>query len=728
MQFFLDYPLMAGLACCSVLVMLGLTMKVRRWQKPLRFLVVSWLVLLGMLLAGMYSVNHVAYVAKDGLRNNLSGLAKSFAIALEDAGHEKVTLETPDDDPLYWKIIDMMSNWQKQIPAAASIYTCRKNAEGELVFICCPPADLNRDGQFLGENEELIPKGTIYEFDSEEDIREILDAFKGKSGFNNVPVKDDWGLWITASEPLFDETGERVDAVLGVDFWGEDWNAAIHNATFWSQLFLLSAVILFFAVQVFIIQQRNVEDRLTEYTAHLEKIMEELVAAKKEADVAAQTKSYFLANISHEIRTPLNAILGGAEILVNLDVGRTVEEDRTQLVDMMRKSSKNLTTLIDDVLTFSSIDMKRIVLESVSVHLRRLIEDVKMMVGSNLAEKPALVFKMEYGESVPDIIFCDPVRLRQVLLCLINNAIKFTHAGNVTVRCSVFQPPNNVEQKNEILPALTNRIILNPQIAHAKGLRGITHVTELFESQTILNHWSTLDMSQVISGNKLILQIAVSDTGIGIPPEQFEVLFKPFAQIDNTSTRKFGGTGLGLSIVKGLVQLMRGTIHVESKLGYGSTFSILLPVDVSHESLERAPPPEQTEQNTEEAKPPLQGYNILIVDDTLVNRLVVESKLRDMGAKTQSAPNGQIAIDMVAEADQQQLPFDFIVMDLQMPVMDGFEATSTLRQKGFAKPIVALTANKDSDAQALASGCNRVLLKPADGNVLFRAITELVQR
>ena len=251
MQFVYDYPFVAILVCCSVLLMLGITWKMRQWKDMFAFLVVSWLVFCGILIAGIYVVNHVADATKAGLRNNLSGLAKSFAVALADAGHENITLDTPGDDPLYEKILNMMSAWQSRIPDAASIYTFRKTAEGEVVFICCPPADLNRDGNFEGENEESPPIGEVYEFDSENEVFEILEAFAGRSSFSATPVEDDWGLWITAAEPIFDGTGDRIDAVLGVDFWGEDWNTNVWRAVFWTEMLLLLTVALFFAVQVF---------------------------------------------------------------------------------------------------------------------------------------------------------------------------------------------------------------------------------------------------------------------------------------------------------------------------------------------------------------------------------------------------------------------------------------------------------------------------------------------
>ena len=680
-------------------------------------------------------MNHVANITKEGLRDNLSGLAKFFAVALKDAGHENITLETPDDDPLYEKMLVMMSTWQSQIPVAASIYTFRKNAEGEIVFILCPPADLNRDGKHEGEDEERVPKGTVYEFDAEEDIHEIFDAFSGKSGFSNAPVSDDWGLWITAAEPIFEATNEHVDAVLGVDFWGDDWNAAVRRAVFWTEMFLLLSIVLFFAVQMFTIRRQIIEDKLTEYAANLERTMDELVAAKKKADIAVRAKSFFLANISHEIRTPMSAILGCVDMLIGAREGKSGIFSSEQLVDIIQKSSKDLTTIIDDVLTLSSIETNRIILESVSIDLRQLVEDVKTMARSHLDEKPQLQFRTEWENSVPRIVIGDPARIRQILLALISNAVKFTEVGQITVHCSsilLSEEPEYTEtpySSSAYSPTTSPIPFLSPHIAQAKGLRGVvqmvsTEHSNLYttNSSQTLEKWKTLPTA-------LLLRIDVSDTGIGIAKEQFGTLFKPFSQIDDTSTRKFGGTGLGLSIVKGLVELMGGDVQVASKPGQGSTFSVFIPVSGNEDSVIQYKKQQSYSQiHSQNDLLPLQGYSILAVDDVMVNRIVVETRLRDMGAKVQGAPDGMIAVDLALKAEGSDAPFDFILMDLQMPVMDGFEATRILRQRGFTKPIVALTANRDSDSEAIEAGCNLILSKPSNQAILLDTIVHLVRK
>lgn len=715
---------------------------------------VAWLVLIGVLAIGAYCVDSAANIAKKGLQDNLTGLAKSFAVAVKDAGHEKILLEpleaieplklheafipteTREIVQLYWRIIKMMEEWQKQIPVAASIYTFRKNADGNIVFICCPDADLDRNGKIEGDKEERQHVGRVYTYESEEDIIEFLDAFEGKSSYNYFPIPDDWGLWITAAEPIVDDETGTINTIVCVDFWGELWNEHIQRAVFWPYLFLLSTIILFFVVQISMIRRRIVEDRLTKYAFDLETAMSDLVTAKKGADAAIQAKNHFLANMSHEIRTPLNAILGCVKLFASANEGTPIRCSGEQLVDIMRKSSNDLMKTIDDVLAISDMDMDRMTLISIPVDIRQLVEDVKEMMSPLLADKPNLKFRVEWEESVPKVILGDPTRLRQILQALVGNAIKFTDAGHIVIRCSLVRPADEIEGEGNVFSEQKNSWIvpaLDSNIAQAKGLRGVKHMIEDVKQRSIISSTSILLSPQKLLAKSTVLWIDVSDTGIGIERDQFDKLFDPFSQVDDSSTRQFGGSGLGLSVVKGLIQRMGGTVHVESIVGYGSTFSILLPIneqECAAKTAGNSPPVavcQKAGPTTQNNPLPLQNYKILVVDDVVVNRLVVETKLVDMGAKVQGATNGQTAVDMVLEAEKSTLPFDFVLMDLQMPIMDGFEATHTLRQRGFKKPIVALTANYDSKEEAINSGCNQVLQKPADWHTLLDTITALVR-
>lgn len=414
-------------------------------------------------------------------------------------------------------------------------------------------------------------------------------------------------------------------------------------------------------------------DQVQQSESQINQVQLEILAAQQRAEHANQAKSEFLANMSHEIRTPLTGILGFTEVLLN---DQTISGDaKNEHLYTIQESGRHLLSLINDVLDLSKIEAGQLAVEQMECSPHQEISQVVSVMRVKALEKN-LTFDYRWGTDVPVVIDSDPGRLRQLVLNLVSNAIKFTTVGGVFILVKYAKP------------------------SQQEGAR---------------------------------LTIDVIDTGVGIPEEKTEKVFEPFVQADNTVTRRYGGTGLGLAISRKLARMLGGNLTLSSTVGRGSTFQLDIDAGsrtnvkmvraevadalIKNDRSQAGTPPSKLDQSN------VKSARVLIVEDGEVNRRFLTHVLSKAGAYVETAENGKIGVDMALSGD-----FDVVYMDMQMPVMDGYTAATKLRSVGYSKPIIALTAHAmvGDREKCEAAGCSGYLSKPIDSQDLLDSLTESV--
>lgn len=408
-------------------------------------------------------------------------------------------------------------------------------------------------------------------------------------------------------------------------------------------------------------KNRELEEARSTLQKKVEERTYELSLQTQKALAANKSKDQFLANMSHEMRTPLTAIMGFSD-LISAGVEPCESEE---FLETIRRNAQHLLSLIDDLLDFSKIESGKVVIERGPVQINDLLRNIEASF-QPMVERKAIPFQVDIASSLPGVIMTDSTRIRQIITNLLANAIKFTERGSVDV---------------------------------SVGCVDDNGLPQLF--------------------------VRVKDTGIGIAPEAQQRLFAPFSQADMSLSRKFGGTGLGLALSRKIARSLGGDLVVESSApGCGSVFTLWVPFERAPEQVMNEMRSPSSRASTETitralSMPKLDGLKILLAEDSADNQVLLTRILEALGAKVALAENGEEAITLALKTK-----VDLVLMDIQMPLLDGYEATRRLREKGFTKPILALTAHAlDSELErALEAGCNDRILKPIDTEKLISTI------
>jgi signal transduction histidine kinase/CheY-like chemotaxis protein len=641
----------------------------RRIDGPLLHGMLAGCVIMVISSLGLFYLWHSAREAQlDAVRTELKQLARVAATLVDGDKHQLLKAQAQAGSRDHLGLLAPLVKFHKATSDIIYVYTAILDAD-RIYYV------LGTDYLYHVEGDSETPEVIMAPHDTRDPtLRHALE--QRAVAVNEEPVKETVRSYMSAYAPFYDSHGRFV-GVIGVDMWVRDLDARI-GAIRRAGIGAFAAVAMLSVLAGFVIfrlsrtaSRGRRRDQVAQ--ARLADAKQQAEVQAQRAEAASKAKSDFLAMMSHEIRTPMNGVLGFANLLLETPLNAQQRE----FARSVQSSGDVLLTLINDVLDYSKIEAGRMTVEHIPFDLRAVCEEVRRILQPAVAER-GIGMSLSYDGTLPRLIDGDPVRVRQVVLNLAGNAVKFTERGTVRIEAA--------------------RV-------------GATHV-----------------------------KVSIVDSGIGISNEHLERMFLRFTQADSSTTRRYGGTGLGLAISKTLVELMGGSIDVRSEAGAGSTFWFTLPLGVALQEQPEAvaagdaappavPPP------TAPVSEPLAAISVadagnphairvLLVEDNFVNQRVALYMLGKLGHRVDVAQHGREAVDMLSTS-----AYDLVLMDCQMPEMDGFEATRIIRDGASSVldhdvPVIAMTANAfpEDRAKALSCGMNDFLAKPVDRSVLSHMI------
>ncbi len=605
-----------------------------------------------------FSIFYVLSDLNDGLPEKELALAKKYL------RYEREALRLKKDGTKFWAHVTL---------------NARYNKDGRISGFTMVTRDITERKEYelqLQKNNNELEKRIAFRTKElqwrESQLRQITNALPEavcQVDRNETFLYANESFWLLFRKNQHEIIGRKVIEILGADFY-KSFEKPIQN-TLKGELtsfeFLSKNETDSFDYNITLVpdfDEKNVVIGFVLVAHNIKKYKEiefELKKSKVLADVANQTKSAFLANMSHEIRTPLGAILGYSELIINDEVS---DSQKMNIAEAIKRNGQLLSNVINDILDLSKVEAGKLEIEKVNILLEDIIKDIDSLLSLKANEK-GIQLLIETENNMPLAIKTDPLRLRQILLNVVGNAIKFTQQGVIKVKINFLYHP------------------------------------ETKSSQ---------------------LEFVVIDSGLGISAEQIDKLFRPFSQADISTTRKYGGSGLGLILSKKLANSLGGDVILKtSEIGKGSTFTITVDAGISQMvNLKKFEPiAPQIKSNKDEMIFDFNNLKILIVEDSYDNQIIISHFLKATGAVLKIAQNGQEALDM-ALAEK----FDIILLDLQMPVMGGFETIKILNEKNYNVPVIALTAHamKEDRKQCLQAGFKDHMSKPINRLSLLRVI------